>query len=354
MLLAPWLDERTAPLQRLRASAALGVGFAVPTLLIFGLTAWMLGIRDGSGLIEWVREASHGVRNSGIARATLGLARSFCSLGDDGLLLKRFVLRDPYHPVGWGELLGVHLLKIALVYLVLGTLFWHAWRRGERSLLLLLACSALPVLAFGFLWQGGDMERYLPAYPLLFVLLARSWSPPRGLAWVLLGLIALGVASNGAALSRSAANARLDALRQRLVDLPDLPPRSELMVVRDRLQLMRYDYPLSPEARRFSIVDPILIAHQDLPTWRADFARRVLGVWKAGGQVWLSRRLLRDMPHPESTWAEGDDPRIGWVDIPSFFRTLEIGETVGGYDGFVLLLENKTNHTLFNRLTSAE
>src|SRR5262249_1855457 len=57
--------------------------------------------------------------------------------------------------------------------------------------------------------------------------------------------------------------------------------------------------------------------------------------WDSGGDVWLSRRLLAEAPPPEGAWVEGDDARVSWAEIRRFFSNLDVGQAVGGEDGFV-------------------
>ncbi len=66
-------------------------------------------------------------------------------------------------------------------------------------------------------------------------------------------------------------------------------------------------------------------------------------VWDAGGDVWFSKRLLSERPRAEWNWVEGDDRRVAWVDLPAFFSQFEMGESVGGDNGFVLLQPTQRN-----------
>jgi hypothetical protein len=82
------------------------------------------------------------------------------------------------------------------------------------------------------------------------------------------------------------------------------------------------------------------------PFWRQETAELALRAWGDGGEVWLSRRLLADAPHPAGTWAEGDDPRLSWPDIPAFFRRFRTDQEVGGADGFVRVERGGDNERL--------
>jgi hypothetical protein len=43
---------------------------------------------------------------------------------------------------------------------------------------------------------------------------------------------------------------------------------------------------------------------------------------------------------------EGDDPNVHWRDFPAFFSQVELGETIGGDDGFMLLAPTPNNQQL--------
>ena len=95
-----------------------------------------------------------------------GFARSFISMGRDGILFKRFINHDPYNPVS----LFSFSAKPSQVYVFLLRPHRHG-RRAEISAFqdFRRISRCMPVIGFALLWQGGDMERYLPLFPLLFL-----------------------------------------------------------------------------------------------------------------------------------------------------------------------------------------
>jgi hypothetical protein len=86
--------------------------------------------------------------------------------------------------------------------------------------------------------------------------------------------------------------------------------------------------------------------------WREDFASRVLATWRAGGATWISKRALSERPKAEWNWAEGDDRRVSWKDFPNLCRQFELGDSVGGPDGFVQILSSPKNEQFLNQLAS--
>lgn len=329
---------------RPRAWFAVRAGVAMGVLLLatYGPAAWSVGVRDLAGLRGWVGKSSHGVpagSSGGAARAAFGLTRSFVFMGNDGLSFKRYLVRDPYNRVTLADLAGLSLWKFGFFYLMLAAVAFQALgdARGRRLLLLALV-GGVPVVAFGLVWQGGDMERYMPLYPFFFVALAGALDAPRRRAvplGVIVGFFAMAAAVNGYSHSRPEVDRYRDALADRVRDLsPILKPDSLLIVVNDRLKVLSRDFPLDPAGKGVRI-------HQAATTdaWRGVFARVSLRVWSEGGDVWLSKRLLESAPREDSTWAEGEDERLTWADLRAFFASLEIDERVGGDDGFVRLAE---------------
>jgi hypothetical protein len=153
------------------ARAALAAGALL--VLAYGAAMLSLGIGDAAGFRAWVAKSSHGVVTKGVARMVFGLARSFIFMGEDGVLFKRFLLKDPYNPVSLPDLVRVSLWKFLFFYAAMLALVANLMRSGSnRRLLALLLVGGLPVVVFGVFWQGGDMERYMPLYPFLFLALA--------------------------------------------------------------------------------------------------------------------------------------------------------------------------------------
>ena len=334
-----------------RAAVAMGVLI----LATYGPTAWMMGVQNLAGLRGWVAKSSHGVQTGPqVPRAAFGLARSFIFMGDDGLLFKRYLLRDTYNPVTLADLAGMSLWKLGFFYLMLAAVALQSLRdtRGRRLLLLALV-GGVPVVVFGLFWQGGDMERYMPLYPFFFVALAGAFDAARGwaaLRWIMVGFFVMVVAVNGYTHSRWEVKRYQDGLADRVRELrPRLKPGSVLIVVRDRLKLLPRDFPLDPVGRGLFVHETATPGMATTDAWHADFAKVALAAWSEGGDVWLSKRLLESQPRADSTWAEGEDKRLTWSDLRAFFASLEVDDQAGGDDGFVRLAETAGQG---NRLTN--
>jgi hypothetical protein len=103
-------------------------------------------------------------------RLVTGVPRGLVHLGKDGMILKRWLLKDPYAGVAAGDLLRLSLWKLAAVYAALAALGIALWRRREFGAVAALAVmAAVPSLAFAVAWNPGSAERFLPALPVVLM-----------------------------------------------------------------------------------------------------------------------------------------------------------------------------------------
>ncbi len=84
----------------------------------------------------------------------------------------------------------------------------------------------------------------------------------------------------------------------------------------------------------------------DVARWRQGFLKTVESTWSKGGDIWLSKRLFASRPKAEWNWVEGDNPLVSWTDVFDLFSQLEVSQTVGGEDGFVILLPSEHNKNI--------
>src|SRR5262249_4514379 len=151
--------------------------FVIASAIFYGSAAALQGIYTPHGFIQWMSASSHGITTGGFTRMVFGFARSFVNMGNDGVMFKRFLLHDPFNPVSLLDLVRVSLGKFLLFYLVLAILLVALLRTAQgRRFLAFLSLTALPVVTFAGFWQGGDMERYFPLYPAIFLSLAYALS----------------------------------------------------------------------------------------------------------------------------------------------------------------------------------
>jgi hypothetical protein len=338
---------------RLRFVCQTAAVFALATGMVFTIGAASLGIYTVAGFRSWITESSHGViGNNGLPRMLFGFARSFINMGNDGVLFKRFLVQDPFNPVSFFDLLRISLWKMTFFYLYLASVFVILLRGCQgRRIFWLWLINAIPVLGFAVLWQGGDWERYAALYPSIFIAFAyslscdwlRSWF--RSLAMAFLAVVAISTLS---ATNRPVVARQQERIVDRINDLlPLLKPQSLVATVtqQDEVWAFIWAFPLhllnrEDRLHTYRIVELNTI---QVRTWRQDFAARTMEVWKEGGDMWVTRRVLNPQPLPHWNWVEGNDRNVSWAEIRAFFSRFELGQTAGNYDGFMMLPHTPRN-----------
>lgn len=337
--------------KNLSASAIQCAAFLLATALSYGIVLAILQIDSLSGLKAWISAASHGNETRGALRMIFGLARSFVNMGGDGVLFKRFLLKDAYNPVSFAALVGGSLWKVAAFYALAAAVLFLLWKTAEnRKILVLLVAAALPILVFATLFDGGATERYLPLFPVAFVGLATALQTDeyKFLRRSMMLILAVFAAVNISALSIWTAAeqqkdfvARVDALEGKAA------PDDSIFLVNwtDDLVNFNRSYPYHPINLRGNLKFGSIVTPGSTQTkeWREEFAARSFWTWAKGKNVWLSRRAFSEKPQANWNWAEGDDKNVAWREFPEFFGKLETGEAVGDANGFVLVLPSDAN-----------
>jgi hypothetical protein len=336
--------------QILFCSAVIGVA-------VYGSTVAALRMRHMADLRDWVLAAGHGHMQLGgmrvVARLAFSVPRSFINMNRDGMWLKRYLVRDPYAPVSFLKLFRLGLWKLVLFYASAATICMELLRcRHNYILILLLASAILPVFIFAvFIFEAGSIERYLPLYPFVFLVcgnvLAAEHAKCLSKFFLVVALTTTAVVNVNAMRRGTLESAKASAI-SRIQDLvPLLGPNNLVMAVneQDSLAEFRQNFPLDKInlSGQWQNYDMLEINTERLATWREDFAKQVLTTWRYGGSVWLPERVFCSKPNPEWNWVEGDDKRVRWTDLPTFFSQFDTGTRVGREDGFVLL-ENTTKN----------
>jgi hypothetical protein len=302
--------------------------------------------------------SSHGVRQSGLPRMVFGFARSFIDLGNDGVLFKRFLLHDSLNPVSAIDLVRFSLWKLMLFYLAVGALLLSLLFSSARRMLLLLLLAVLPVIAFAVKFDGGAVERYLPAYPVIF--LALGWvlaesQPRRFLKIVPVLFFCVAIFVNSSVMARIVLDRQAQQTSERVQAIvPRLKPNSWLVTthLQDDLVNFQASFPFEPINRHnsYHVYALVWLNSDQAAKWKEEFADNMLKAWGKGGDVWLSTRLLSARPEPQWNWVEGDDPRVKWNDVYKFFAELQTGDMASGTDGFVLLEKSDANMQKLNTI----
>jgi 4-amino-4-deoxy-L-arabinose transferase-like glycosyltransferase len=356
ILYAVFGSKYPARRERLKLAALIVTFCGLAIAVTYAFVIQQRQIRSFASLKSWIGSAQNeAAQTDKLKRAVSGIPRSFLDLGDDTLLLKRYVFHDPYTRVGLVQILfAAGTIKLLLFYLYAGAIVWVLWRRpDERGILLLLAVAALSVLVFAvILFEPGGPEKYMPAYPFFFlaaaVALQAGGGTYRTMRWLMaVFLVVVLCAGNIYAKAGSRRTEAYRAFLERKQSLDAQARRGDMVAVISfwdplyRLPALRLlDSQAQPD---FWVYDVIEVASTRVFHWRQEFAAQALARWSQGKQVWLSTRLLADTPLPEWKWVEGDTGRVKWSEVRDFFRSIEVQPRVGGADGFVLVTDGPRN-----------
>jgi hypothetical protein len=339
---------------RLRFALVTGGTAFVLICGVYAIAAGVAGVHSVSEFLAWMKQSSHGMQqNRGALRIVTGLPRGFIDMGNDGMILKRYLLHDPYAPVSLADVLRLSIWKLPLIYAAFAALGWKMYRSRERwTILLPVMVAAVPVLLFAmFVFESSSPERYLPMTTLLVPAVAlamrdfKSGGKLDRLASILLAvfavaMIAVNVANYAGGQTAHASSAsRMTLLQQ------NMKPNSRVVLISplDEIPKFYTKYPFD----RLSRSTQLPIYSLTVPGMPFDavagFAKTARATWEAGGEVWVTKRVWADRPRPEWEWVEGDNPTMHWTPIHNFFKTLEISRQIGGEDGFVLIPETPHN-----------
>lgn len=356
--------------RRLRFAGQMLFACALVGLIAYFSATAALGIRTVADFRDWALASGHGQFQPGglraIARLGFSLPRSFINMDRDGMWFKRYMLHDPYAPVRLSDLFRLSWWKLAVFYTSLCAICLELLRfRRGRLVLSGLVLALVPIVVFAiFIFEAGSIERYLPLFPFLFLGFGYVLASDKASGLIKGFLIAFLICTltvNIAAMSRRTLTGQRASAIARIHDLiPRLKPNSMLIAIneQDNLAEFRQNFPLDPVNldAQWQTYDLLEINTARLATWQEDFAKRALGTWRRGGTVWLPARLLQARPNPDWGWVEGDDKRVSWNGVASFFARFNTGPAIGE-DGFVELPDNLTNRgilTAVSQLTVAD
>jgi hypothetical protein len=347
---AAWRDWCGRPLLLLAAS---GVFLAA----IYALGAGLAGVTSLAGFLDWYRSSAHGVQLGRTAlRAVSGCPRLLIELGTSGIVIKRFVFRDPYNPVAAAALIRRALWPIALFWIFIAMLAAAMSRSSRgRRLLVLGATAVIPTLVFALtLYEPSSPERFLPALPFLLLPLATLWelkgrTASAARATAIVFVVLLPVMNGPTMLAGSAAAS--STVRERLEEFRRFAGPDDVLfpaTVTDPLTYFQITAAFDP----VNIPKPPRIAPVIVPAlvktakWRKTFAVNVLAAWQRGTDAWVTKAVLADRPRASTTWVEGDDPRVHWRELPEFLRRLEYDKDTPGDDGFRRIRHSAANEAM--------
>ncbi len=350
-----------------RKPLALALGIVVfaglATALGYSVAILQLHITSVGALIAWAKSSSHGwSQTHRWLRMATGLPRSFLSMRDDGMMLKRYFVRDPYAHVSLVQLILGHLWKLAAFYGFVAALAFALWRGGGRRILAILIAASGPVLLFAmFIFESGSSERYMPIYPFLCIAMAYALglpAAPKFAKGVIASFALLLPVLNLTMLSSWVIWAGTRPVSARALSLHGKVTSQgvvALTTLDDPLYQFSLSFPFDPVNRKqvLPVYDVIEIANDRVLTWKREFAERALKAMEQKDSVWISKRFLSPTPDPGWRWTEGDDRRISWKDLPVVFQLFNYSEDTGGADGFVKLEPSRHNVDLLDRFRTS-
>ena len=346
--------------RRRRVAIAVCVLSGAITVLGYVPIAYVAGVRSLADFRFWMAEATHDIVGiGGISRAIVGLGRSLVNMDRLGLVTKRHLIGDSYNPASWGDVARAGLLRLAVLYALLGAMaLWLLLRSKGRRALGFLVATAIPVVGFALKWQGGDLERYLALFPALFLAVAAAIAllPARAQLATSALVVVLSAAVNVPAIARAKTERVCEQLTTRLASVPRTDGKAVVLWTPhelDEIATFRARCPYSPliaEPNAPQAFGLVMANNLHAPEWRDSLADRSAKLWARGGHVWIARRAFVARPLAEWKWAEGDDPKLHWADFPAYFSAMDVGPPVGGEDGFVEVLPTSKTRDAMARL----
>jgi hypothetical protein len=350
---APRTDDRLLTSGNVRTVAVAAAVTAIVGFAVFCAGASIAHIASYPALKQWILASAHGFNpERRWLRFPTGFTRSFLHLGYDGIIIKRFALGDPYAPVSKLDLIRAGMWKVAVIFVAFAFLCANLVRRRELwPALAVFAAGFVPTVAFAILlFDTSEPARYEPAYPSLLVALCGILMMPRNFRtprWSLIAFLVIIAVVNLKAyawdLRSIAANVTSRAIL--VHEHTGHNGVAFLLSFRDPVSSYLQRVPFSPLNEQaalplFHVIEP---GNMNVATWKTAAACRILQAWDAGGETWLSVRLLAATPKAEWLWVEQDDSRVHWTDIPEFFTHLETDAGVGDEDGFSRIAQTETN-----------
>jgi hypothetical protein len=258
--------------------------------------------------------------------------------------VKRFLYHDPINPVSLPQLLSLGLWKIALFYFLLTISCISIWfRRDLRRFLLFLLAGCIPVLILSVRWDGASLERHMPLFPFLFLLLALGFeSSGRSIKRIFPIVLVVALAVNVSSMWFASNQSREEAIATRLHEIwPRLTNKCSVALLSSKDDYADFQsiHPFDTfnQSDRLQFFSTVSIGEDSAVYWKNRFETNALQTWNHGGDVWVSRVLVSERPGDSIYWIENYQPQIMWNDIYSYFRTLPYSDST---PHFLLLARN--------------
>lgn len=357
-----WKDETTAlrPMERLRLVGLAFLGGGAVALSVYLPVMAFRQIRSVGQFRQWVEASRYGIQvTRGFYRVLFSIPRGFFLLGTDNNIMKRVLLRVPGTPISPADVFSA-VWKPVAVYLTLAVVSFRLSTSDRgRCLLVCLAAAGIPLILFAaLLFDPAPPERYFGAFPFLFCAIGVIWAMGTQVRFsrgVLATFIVAMALYNGWGMWRFRQTPSEDRIVARLESLNAHLTNNDLVLVPsfqdDTLRFIdnRPFHPASRFRLTFEVAVPIGSVYS--AHWQPHKAAEILRSLSNGRRVWISSRLLQEVPSPE-WWIEGDENRVRWADVAAFYRSLTQTNPVGDEDGFVEVERSFQNEETVRRIAN--
>lgn len=322
----------------LKRTMLLGIGYGVtfflPLIVCYSLGSSVSEANyispgpAGLSFLGWLSSSNHGIDGkTGFAqlfRVGLGWPQSIVSVGDLGKELRLWLYGDVAFPASLavGTLASFYMASAFATFTVVR--FFASLDATRRAVVFAALVATAGNLAFGFHWQGTDLERYLPSLPfqaLAFGLVVERWHgrAPR-VALATSGLMILAAVTTSWFLNFHEV-LRPDSLRQTWNRaLTAKFTVADVIVVMGNKKFGLGD-PHNPNFPRVINVSDMVIMQGD--GWRRSVEEGIAKARSRGGHLLIGDSVLRTDNGPRDGWSFVENPRPSAVEIAEFFSPLK-------------------------------
>ncbi len=331
---------------RVRLKNSLIVGFTcIPIAIVLLSPAIILfHLYSIPAFMHWAIYQWGTASNTGPIRTIFGLPKALFYLGNDAVYVKRFLYHDPINPVSLPQLLSLGLWKLAVFYVLLGVSTLMVLRnRSLRPYLLFIAVGFIPVLILSVRWDGASLERHMPLFPFLFLLLALGFEASgKKIKTIFPAILLIVLAVNVSSMWFATNEHREEAIDARLHEIwPRLTNKCSVALLSSKDDYADFQsvHPFDTfnQSDRLQFFSTVSIGEDSAIAWKKRFETNAQETWNRGGDVWVTRVLVTEKPGDTIYWIENYQPEVKWSYIHSYFRSLDYSDST---PDFLLLARN--------------
>ncbi|MGH2638818.1 MAG: hypothetical protein ACRDF4_05990, partial [Rhabdochlamydiaceae bacterium] len=235
-------------------------------------------------------------------------------------MVKRFLFHDPYYQISLARLV-MRLWEVELFYAVVFLAFITiAKRPAFRRYMLWIGIGILPNILLSVRWDGAALERHMPLLIFFFVAMALWFEAgsKSGRAIFISLIIVVGLVNISGLWYATNANKEQVIDRQVEELWHRLKPASRVAVLSSQDEISEFQgiHPFDSfnQSSKLQLFPVVQLGFKSARYWKQTFADSVAQYWIAGGDVWISKNLLKSKPGESTYWAENADPGVAWAD----------------------------------------